>query len=311
MPSLKLAQPTGKVMVVGSVCIDLVAYSKISPALGESIIGDDFKLVLGGKGSNQAIAAALAESQSTLVSCIGSDIFSSFARDTLQEFGVQTNFLKTVEGPTGIAHIRVGALGDNDIVIVPLANSKITENQIDDAFSAAPDTACVLLQLEIPWSLNKHAIDKAQSIGAQIILDPAPAMKLEDTAWKHIDIVTPNESEAKSLTGITVTDRNSALAAGKWFVDRGVGMAAITVGKDGVYCVTERGITHFPAPKVDALDTTAAGDAFAGYLGALLSQGAEIEDAISEAVVAASISVTKIGASTSLPHRAEVSGFKR
>jgi ribokinase len=298
-------------MVVGSICIDLVAYSKVAPATGESIIGDDFQLVLGGKGSNQAIAAALAESQSSLVSCIGDDIFSSFAKETLQGFGVQTNFIRSVDGPTGIAHIRVGASGDNNIVIVPLANSKINRDQIDTAFKTSPDIAVVLLQLEIPWGLNQHSINLAKANGAVIILDPAPAMKLEDSAWNGIDIVTPNESEAKTLTGIEVTDAKSAMAAGKWFVDRGVGMATITVGKDGVYAVTENGITHFPAPQVNALDTTAAGDAFAGYLGALISQGAEIDNAISDAVVAASISVTKIGASTSLPHRAEVLAFKR
>lgn len=293
-------------MVVGSICIDLVAYSKVAPAIGESIIGDDFQLVLGGKGSNQAIAAALAESQSLLVSCIGDDIFSNFAQDTLQEFGVHTSFVKQVEGPTGIAHIRVGGSGDNNIVIVPLANSKITKQQIDDAFSLTPDTSVVLLQLEIPWSMNQHAIEKASANGALIIMDPAPAMQLEESAWEQIDIVTPNESEARSLTGITVTDQESALAAGNWFIDRGVSVALITVGAQGAYCVTGNGITHFPAPEVSAIDTTAAGDAFAGYLGALISQGVRLEEAIATAVLAASISVTKSGASSSLPARYEV-----
>ena len=305
----RLARASGKVMVVGSVCIDLVAYSEVPPDKGETIIGDDFKLVLGGKGSNQAIAAALAESESVLVSCIGDDLFSNFAKETLRDFGVDTNHLRTVEGPTGIAHIRVGASGDNNIVVVPLANSKIQKEQIDEASSAGSEPAVILLQLEIPWSLNQHAIEMAKSNGAVIILDPAPAMKLEESTWEQIDIVTPNESEAKTLTGISVTDEASAKAAGKWFIDRGVGMATITVGAEGVYCVTEQGLTHFPAPEVKAVDTTAAGDAFAGYLGALISQGAEIRDAIAEAVVAASISVTKIGASTSLPTRREVLAF--
>lgn len=305
----QIDKANGKVMVVGGISIDLVAYSKLDPETGETVIGDDFKLVLGGKGSNQAIAASLAGSESLLVSCVGNDLFANFARETLRDFGTNTDFLRSVEGPTGIAHIRVDARGDNNIVVVPLANSKIQLEQIDAAFRANPDTAVVLLQLEIPWSLNQHAIDRAGACGAFIILDPAPAMKLEESAWRQIDIVTPNESEAKSLTGVAVTDKESAAAAGKWFIDRGVDTALITVGAQGVYCVTNGGLTHFPAPEVRAVDTTAAGDAFAGYLGALISQEVDIAAAISEAVVAASVSVTREGASVSLPHRTELEDF--
>lgn len=309
MPEIPKQQPHGKVIVVGGVSIDLVAYSKRPPETGETVIGDDFKLVLGGKGSNQAIAAALAGSSSLLVSCIGDDLFSDFAKNTLKEFGVHTNFLRVVEGPTGIAHIRVGESGDNNIVVIPLANSKIRSEQIDETFIGNPDVDVLLLQLEIPWSLNQHAINIAKTNGAAIILDPAPAMELDESAWSQVDIVTPNESEAKSLTGVAVIDEASAMAAGKWFLDRGVTFALITVGANGVYCVSEKGLTHFSAPKVKALDTTAAGDAFAGYLGALISQGAELDLAISQAVVAATISVTRVGASSSLPSRAELETF--
>lgn len=301
---------SGKVLVVGGVSIDLVAYSKVAPQLGETVIGDDFGLVLGGKGSNQAIAAALAGTDSYLVSCIGDDIFSSFANQTLNDFGVKTQFLKNVSGPTGIAHIRVGASGDNDIVVVPLANSKISKDQIDSAFASEAKFDVLLVQLEIPWNVNRHAIARAKETGATIILDPAPAMQIDESAWRLIDIVTPNETEAKALTGVSVTDLASAELAGKWFLDRGVGMAAITVGADGIFSATKDGIKNFPAPKVSAVDTTAAGDAFAGYLGALISQGNNVEEALADAVVAASISVTRAGASSSLPSRAEIVSFK-
>lgn len=296
----------GAVVVVGSICIDLASFSKRMPTPGETIIGDDFQLVLGGKGSNQAIAAALAGSPSWLVSCVGDDLFSDFAKQTLIDFGVNTQAVKVVSGPTGIAHIRVDDKGENNIVVVPLANAKLSKGQIDEAFEKASDAKILLLQLEIPWELNEHAIKLAKSKAVTILLDPAPASELPADAWEQIDICTPNESEAKAITGIAVTDNQTAELAGKWFVDRGVKNALITMGGSGVMLVNHQGSQHFAAPKVNVVDTTAAGDAFAGYLGALIAQGQELETAISMAVRAASISVTKVGASPSLPKMAQV-----
>ena len=299
----------GAVVVVGSICIDLVSFSKRMPTPGETIIGDDFQLVLGGKGSNQAIAAALAGSPSVLVSCVGDDLFSDFAKQTLIDFGVNTQAVKVVSGPTGIAHIRVDDQGENNIVVVPLANAKLSKAQIDEAFKKTPTAKVLLLQLEIPWELTEHAIKLAKTKEMTIVLDPAPAAKLPTGAWEQIDICTPNESEAKALTGIAVTDNQTATQAGQWFLERGVKNAVITMGAAGVMLVSNRGSQHFAAPKVKVLDTTAAGDAFAGYLGALIAQGQELDTAISMAVRAASISVTKVGASPSLPTMAQVEDF--
>lgn len=299
----------GAVVVVGSICIDLVSFSKRMPTPGETIFGDDFQLVLGGKGSNQAIAAALAGSPSVLVSCVGDDLFSDFAKQTLIDFGVNTQAVKVVSGPTGIAHIRVDDQGENNIVVVPLANAKLSKAQIDEAFEKTPTAKVLLLQLEIPWELTEHAIKLAKSKAMTIVLDPAPAAKLPTGAWEQIDICTPNESEAKALTGIAVTDNQSATQAGQWFLERGVKNAVITMGAAGVMLVSNRGSQHFAAPKVKVLDTTAAGDAFAGYLGALIAQGQELDSAILVAVKAASISVTKVGASPSLPTISEVENF--
>ena len=279
------------------------------PTPGETIIGDDFQLVLGGKGSNQAIAAALAGSPSVLVSCVGDDLFSEFAKQTLIDFGVKTQAVKVVSGPTGIAHIRVDDKGENNIVVVPLANSKLSKEQIDEAFEKTPMAKVLLLQLEIPWELNEHAIKLAKAKELTILLDPAPAAELPAGAWARIDICTPNESEAKAITGIAVTDNQSATQAGQWFLERGVKNAVITMGAAGVMLVSHQGSQHFAAPKVRVLDTTAAGDAFAGYLGALIAQGQELASAISVAVTAASISVTNIGASPSLPTKNQVENF--
>jgi ribokinase len=302
-------QPGG-VIVVGGISIDLVAFAEKLPAPGESILGDDFKIILGGKGSNQAVAAALAGTTSTLVSCVGTDVFTDFATDALEDFGVDTAFVRQVEGPTGIAHIRVAASSQNNIVVIPLANFKITKAQVDDAFEKRPNANVLLTQLEIPWEVNRHAISLAKSQGLTVVLDPAPASNPEPTAWELIDIVTPNESEAHSLTGIEVTDEQSAKLAGQWFLDQGVENAIITMGGQGVLMVNKKETRLFAAPKVQAVDTTAAGDAFAGYLGALLSEGASLEEAIEVAVKAASISVTKLGASSSLPTRTQVDGFQ-
>jgi ribokinase len=304
----KDSQPGG-VIVVGGISIDLVAFADRLPAPGESILGNDFKIILGGKGSNQAVAAALAGTPSTLVSCVGTDVFTDFATDGLEGFGVDTAFVRQVEGPTGIAHIRVAASSQNNIVVIPLANFKITKSQVDDAFEKRPNAKVLLTQLEIPWEVNRHAISLAKSQGLTVVLDPAPASNPEPTAWELINIVTPNESEAHSLTGIEVTDEQSAKKAGQWFLDQGVENAIITMGGSGVVLVNKQETRMFAAPKVQAVDTTAAGDAFAGYLGALLAEGTSLEEAIKVAVKAASISVTKLGASSSLPTRAQVDGF--
>jgi ribokinase len=304
----KDSQPGG-VIVVGGISIDLVAFADRLPAPGESILGDDFKIILGGKGSNQAVAAALAGTHSTLVSCVGTDVFTDFATDALEGFGVDTQFVRQVEGPTGIAHIRVAASSQNNIVVIPLANFKITKTQVDEAFAKRSNAKVLLTQLEIPWEVNRHAISLAKSQGLTVVLDPAPASNPEPTAWELINIVTPNESEAHSLTGIEVTDEQSAKKAGQWFLDQGVENAIITMGGSGVVLVNKQETKLFAAPKVQAVDTTAAGDAFAGYLGALLAEGKSLEEAIEVAVKAASISVTKLGASSSLPTRDQVDSF--
>lgn len=309
MPSSE-NQPSGGVLVVGGISIDLVAFTNRHPTPGESILGDDFKIILGGKGSNQAVAASLAGVPSTLVSCVGTDVFTDFATDALRGFSVDTEFVEHVEGPTGIAHIRVDASSQNNIVVIPLANFKITKAQVDSAFAKRPNAKVLLTQLEIPWEVNRHALSLAKSQGLIVVLDPAPASNPEPAAWELVNIVTPNESEAESLTGIAVSDEASAAKAGQWFLDQGVENAVITMGGLGVVLVNREGRKWFQAPKVDAMDTTAAGDAFAGYLGALLAEGKSLQDAIEVAVRAASISVTKLGASSSLPTREQVDGFQ-
>ena len=293
--------------MVGSVTADLTTFSHRLPARGETILGDDFTLVLGGKGANQAVAAALAGGDTNMVACVGDDLFSSLVTGGLRDAGVGIDHVVTVPGPTGIAHIRVDDSGENDIVMVPLANNALSEAQIDAAFDDLAARSRVLLtQLEIPWVLTQYSIRKAHAAGLIVILDPAPAAVLDDAIWPLVDIVTPNETEARILTGITVTDGASAVEAGRWFLERGARSALITMAAAGAILVDADGVTHFPAIPVTPIDTTAAGDAFAGYLGAAIARGETRSDAIGIAIAAGALAVTKRGASPSLPHRAEV-----
>ncbi|MCK6065438.1 MULTISPECIES: ribokinase [Microbacterium] len=309
MPTSPPAGRTG-VVIVGSVTADVTTFSQRLPARGETILGDQFTLFLGGKGANQAVAAGRAGAQTSFVGCVGDDLFHDLIVDGLTEAGVDLAHLRTVPGPTGIAHIRVDASAQNDIVMVPLANAELSKEQIDTALDALAVTSSVLLtQLETPSALTAHITARGQELGFTVILDPAPAAPLPAEVWRSIDIVTPNETEASVLSGIEVTDPPSAEQAGRWFLDQGAGAAVITLAGQGSCVVTSDGATIVPAYPVDAVDTTAAGDAYAGYLGAALANGAPLTDAVRLATAAGALTVTKHGASPSLPVRRDVDAF--
>lgn len=297
----------GGVLIVGSITADLTTFSRRLPARGETILGDEFTLVLGGKGANQAVAVALAGGPAHLVACVGSDPFSELVTDGLRAAGVDIDHVRKVPGPTGIAHIRVDDSGENDIVMVPLANAALSEEQVDRAFDACGnDSRVMLTQLEIPWALTQYAIRKGHAAGLTVILDPAPAATLDDAIWPLVDVVTPNETEATILTGITVTDEASAVTAGRWFNERGTQFALITMAGAGALLVSADDVVRFEPIPVTAVDTTAAGDAFAGYLGASIALGRGLSDAITRAAAAGALTVTRRGASASLPRAAEV-----
>lgn len=298
------------VMVIGSITVDLTTFSSRLPEPGETLLGDDFTLVLGGKGANQAVAASLAGAQTHMVGCIGTDLFAPMVSSGLETAGVDISNVRNVPGPTGIAHIRVDGDGENDIVMVPLANDALSEAQIDAAFDAVQGSVSVMLtQLEIPWKLTQYAVRRAHDEGITVVLDPAPATPLDDSIWPLVDIVTPNETEARILSGITVTDVESAYDAARWFVKKGATSALITMAAAGSVFVTADSAEYFDAFPVTPVDTTAAGDAFAGYLGAALANGSTLADAVRHAGAAGALAVTKRGASPSLPSRDDVDAF--
>ena len=301
-----------KVVVIGSITCDLTTFSTRLPKPGETILGNDFSMVLGGKGANQAIAAARASSEVHMIGCVGDDPFRDLVLGSLNAENIDTTSVLSVAGPTGIAHIRVDDSAENDIVMVPLANAKLGVQQVTDALAAlgAPGDVA-LIQLEIPHASAIAAAHLAHASGMTVVLDPAPApaTALDEALWSSVDIVTPNETEARLITGIDVTDAATAAEAGRWFTDRGVGRAIITLAGAGTVVVSSGGAEHYPAFKVMAVDTTAAGDAFAGALGSGLASGSDWEDALNTAMASGALAVTVAGASPSIPTRAAVEEF--
>lgn len=301
------------VVVVGSITADVTTFSERLPEPGETILGDDLSLVLGGKGANQALAAARAGAPTAMVGSVGDDLFRDLVLAGLRDGGVDTAAVTTTSGPTGVAHIRVNSrTGQNDIVMVPLANAKLTPEVVERELRATAGPGDVLLlQLEIPVETAVHAARVGGRLGMTVLLDPAPAPStaLPDELWPLLDVVTPNESEAGALTGITVVDAESASRAGAWFVERGVVHALVTLAERGVVDVTRDGAAHHRAPRVDVVDTTAAGDAFAGVLGAAAATGFDWDTALRRAIHAGALAVTRRGASSSLPTDDEVTAL--
>nr|WP_284289967.1 PfkB family carbohydrate kinase [Angustibacter aerolatus] len=289
-------------MVVGSLSADVTAFAPRLPGPGETVLGSTFSMVLGGKGANQAVAAARAGAVTAMVGCVGDDLFRDLVVDGLRAEGVGTDHLRTVSGPTGIAHIRVDAAGQNDIVVVPLANAEATTDAAEKALRAlAPGAAVLLLRSRSRSRPPCTPHGWATSSGSRSCSTPRPPPSLDHAVWAHVDVVTPNETEARRITGCTdVAD------AGRWFVERGARTAVVTVGGDGAVVVDARCTRRLATHPVTPVDTTAAGDAFAGHLGAALAAGAGLDDALRRALAAGALAVTVAGASPSLPTAAAV-----
>ncbi|MEU4701715.1 ribokinase [Nonomuraea dietziae] len=288
------------ISVFGSANMDLVAYVPSAPKLGETVTGRAFRTIPGGKGANQAIAAARAGGQVAFLGAVGDDSFGAALRATLEEAGVDVAALRRVEGPSGIAHIVVEDAGGNSIIVVPGANGRVTEPSGDD-LSVIAGSSALLLQLELPMEAVIGAAQAAQVSGVAVILTPAPAQPLPEELLDAVSLIVPNEHEAAAITGLT--DQDKALDA---LLER-VPEAVITLGSEGaLYGSREGARLRVPAVRVKAVDTTAAGDTFVGALSVARSEGMAPADALHFASVAASISVQREGASTSMPTRAEI-----
>ncbi|MER5939740.1 ribokinase [Streptomyces sp. NPDC001928] len=288
------------IVVLGSTNMDLVAYVEKAPQRGETVTGREFRTIPGGKGANQAIAAARAGSNVMMIGAVGNDAYGTHLRSTLEHSGVDTDDLRTAEGPSGIAHIVVDDEGGNAIVVIPGANATLDHlSPGDEAIIAAADT--LLLQLEIPLAAVLAGAQAARRHDVRTVLTPAPAQPLPDELLAAIDLLVPNEHEATTLTGRT--DPREAATA---LLDQ-VPEVVVTLGAAGSLYVT-RGAEPLavPAPKVTAVDSTGAGDTFVGALAVALGEGRPMPDALKWAAAAAALSVQREGASVSMPYRPEI-----
>jgi len=299
------------ITVVGSTHMDFVVVADHIPRTGETVMGSSFKMTPGGKGANQAVAAALLGAKSYLVSCLGEDHIGDLLLENARKKGVSTDYV--VRDPatyTGVALIIIDKEGRNVIAVAPGADHMLATEDIDRASEVMAKSDVILLQLEIPLEIVSYVIRKASQFKkVKTILNPAPARVLPGDVLKNVYVLTPNEVEAELLSGLSVANVNDAERAGKRIIKKGVTSVVITLGEKGSFVVTQKESKLVPAIKVKPVDTTGAGDAFNAGLAFALAEGKEIEEAARFANFVAALKITKLGAQEGLPSRAEVEDF--
>jgi len=299
-----------RIAVVGSLNMDLVVRVPRMPVPGETLIGHDFHVIPGGKGANQAVAAARLGAQVTMIGRVGDDDFGRAQQRNLAQEGIGVTHVSVdPEEATGIALITLDAAGQNSIILAPGANMRLTVAHVEAAAQTIADAEILICQLESPLEVVTRAIELARAQGVRVILNPAPARPL-DTALLHlVDYLIPNESETTLLTGIQVTDLSSAEKAAANLRERGVSTVILTLGEQGALLANARGMIHVPGYSVEVVDTTAAGDAFVGGFAVALAEGQLLQEAVRFANAAGALAVTRLGAQPSLPTRREIELF--
>jgi ribokinase len=296
-----------EVVVVGSLNMDLVARASRLPVPGETVAGHAFATVPGGKGANQAVASARLGARTAMIGSLGDDAFGAQLRAGLEADGIDCGGVRTVAGvSSGVALIVVDDAGRNGIVVVPGANGHLAPADVDAHHGAIAGARVVVLQLETPLATVEYAARMAHALGKTVVLNPAPARALPESLLACADFLVPNEVEAAALAGMAVGSVDAALEAGRRLRQAGAGTVLVTLGGQGVVAVGPGGARHHPARKVEAVDTTAAGDTFIGGLCAALVRGRPLPAAIGFAQAAAAISVTRPGAQPSIPFEREV-----
>ena len=296
-----------KIVVVGSSNTDMIIKVPHIPKPGETILGGKFSTASGGKGANQTVVAARSGGDVTLIACLGKDMFGEKALQGFVEDGINVDNIKTdPKEPSGVAEIFVDENGENSIAVASGANLNLSPQDVRKVEGVIANSDILLMQLEIPVDTVRTAAKIARKNGVKVILNPAPAQKLEDDLLQNISIITPNEIEAEMLTGIKVNDNASAKQAADILLKKGIETVIITLGQRGAFYVTSKTSKLISGFQVKAVDATAAGDTFNGALAVALGESMPLKNAISFANAAAALSVTKLGAQPSAPKRDEI-----
>ncbi len=300
------------VTVMGSFVADLAFRTGRIPVWGETLMGNEFKLGPGGKGSNQAVAAARAGGRVSFISKLGPDPFGEMARNLYKSEGIDTQFLFTTKSATGAAAIIVDAeKGENAIIVVPGACFEITAAEVNQARSLIAGSCVFIAQLELSLPVVEYGLAQARALGVPTILNPAPATPLPESIYQYIDYITPNETEAAALTGVPVATVADAEKAADAFLARGVRNAIITLGAQGAFVKNTRVKAHVPAVNAGkVVETTGAGDAFNGGFAVALSESMGLVEAVRFGCAAAGISITRPGTAPSMPTRSEIDALR-
>jgi ribokinase len=299
-----------RVVVAGSFNTDKILQTPQIPSPGETILGGQFSMAAGGKGANQAVAAARSGSKVTFLARVGDDLFGRQAIENFQRAHINVeHVIKDDRASTGVALIFVDEKGENCIGVAAGANDRLSPADIDQAHACIESANLLVLQLEIPLETVCRAAKIAAAANVPVILNPAPAQALNRDLLQNVSILTPNESEAELLTGIRVTHSSSAAQAAEMLQSRGVETVIVTMGAQGVLVASPQFSGWVPAFAVDPVDTTAAGDVFNGALAVALSEGQPLATAVRFANAAAALSVMQLGAQPSAPHRQQIEDF--
>ncbi len=299
-----------KIVVVGSSNTDMVVKTERFPEPGETILGGDFYMFPGGKGANQAVAAARAGGDVSFICAVGDDLFGQNALKGYTKENIHVSSALVIENAaSGVALITVNGAGENEIVVASGTNAKLSIDHLKLVLGGTKGDTIFLTQLETPIETVAFLAKRAKAGKQKLIINPAPAHALEAEVLQGLFLITPNETEAKILTGIPVNDAPSMANAAKALLDKGVENVIITLGSKGSYFMNSKTSFIVPAPKVNAVDTTAAGDVFNGVLSVCIAHGMSWPDGMAYASKAAALSVTKMGAQDTAPTIAEINQF--
>ena len=300
---------SSSIMVVGSINMDLVVRCDEIPRIGETLMGEKLLQIPGGKGANQAVSIARLGNEVIFLGKIGRDNFGREMLQSMDRANINTKYIQRENTPTGIAIINVDKQGNNNIIVIPGSNNEVDKNYLIKNKEAIKKSDIILFQLEIPIETVRYGLNISKKLGKTTILNPAPAHDLDDEMISNIDILIPNEHELERMSKVIIQDRESIIEGAKVLLNKGIKMLIVTLGSKGAFYMDHDKYQFFEAYKVDVKDTTAAGDSFIGGFVSSYAENRDIIKAIDIGQKAASITIQRIGAQSSLPFKSEIDNF--